>query len=277
MTMETTIEQTDLEQAVPVSTSGKSEIFDMVYPSIELALDDCLSNIVGPSFSQSILGNSVLLHRIKTYACQTAFLSMFRNLDLVLGASGFGIVSNDNLAPASQQRVDALEKQLRTDAEYHRCIIISSLTGLSGWGDTQQAANMIPHLWWSILDYDTYLVHQRVDAAVWSSVQTNISLACDMVEKYIGGEMMNELVTCIRHNDLGKDYYKLMALINNHISQLVRTELNPKACRLSYDKLMLELESDSTKYKSYFDSEAYKLNHITAYENIKEAGTFFWG
>lgn len=49
---------------------------------------------------------------IAEYVCYKSMLTALPQLDIVLTRTGFGVVSNSTLAPASRERVDALSKQL---------------------------------------------------------------------------------------------------------------------------------------------------------------------
>ena len=53
---------------------------------------------------------------LATAICLRAAYDAVPQMDLVLTPTGFGIVSNQNTAPASRERVDALRLQLRRDA-----------------------------------------------------------------------------------------------------------------------------------------------------------------
>lgn len=67
-----------------------------------------------------------------------AFRHSIDSLNLVLTANGFGIVSNDHIAPASKERTDRLKEELRVqrDAQLSRfltCMEGTDWTACSGW------------------------------------------------------------------------------------------------------------------------------------------------
>lgn len=115
--MEITITKSDFEQALPAGAAANDSVYESVKPSIERQLSfskDVLLGVAGMQRMEDLGEGSSLVNWFKQLVCLSAFLSMLRQLDLVLTPTGFGVVSNDNLAPASKQRVDALEGQLRT-------------------------------------------------------------------------------------------------------------------------------------------------------------------
>lgn len=107
-----TIYKEDFERALPVGVSAHDEVFESVMPAIDSTLDRYCSNMLGEAGIKLVTetdDDSALKFYFKKLVCIDAFLSVLRQLDLVLTPTGFGIVSNDNVSPASKQRVDALE------------------------------------------------------------------------------------------------------------------------------------------------------------------------
>ena len=111
------IEKQDFEWSLPVGMSAHDEVYDSVKPAIDTALDNYCITLLGDVGIQQVMAaeeGTALKRYFKMMVCIDGFLSVLRQLDLVLTPTGFGIVSNDTVSPASKQRVDALEAQLRT-------------------------------------------------------------------------------------------------------------------------------------------------------------------
>ena len=137
--MEITITKSDFEQALPVGAAANDSVYESVKPAIgrQLAFsNDALLGVAGMTYIEERGEDSTLMKWYKQLVCLSAFLNVLRQLDLVLTPTGFGVVSNDNLAPASKQRVDALEGQLRT--QYWKTLAMT-LNGLrsENWGATE--------------------------------------------------------------------------------------------------------------------------------------------
>ena len=170
--MEITITKSDFEQALPVGAAANDSVYESVKPAIgrQLAFsNDALLGVAGMTYIEERGEDSTLMKWYKQLVCLSAFLSVLRQLDLVLTPTGFGVVSNDNLAPASKQRVDALEGQLRT--QYWKTLAMT-LNGLrsENWGATEQASHFINHLY----DEYTYFfeTHRNGTYIDWNSYQT---------------------------------------------------------------------------------------------------------
>lgn len=127
--MDLTITKEEFESVLYVATSKHMEVFESVQPHIENATEDCIEEFFG-SFSTD---NAKVIKCAKDYICVDAFLLVFRQLDLVLTPTGFGVVSNQTTSPASKQRVDALETQLRLIREKVKARLINRLTSTEDW------------------------------------------------------------------------------------------------------------------------------------------------
>lgn len=68
-----------------------------------------------------------------------AYMNAIPTLDLILTPNGFGIVSNQNVVPASKERVERLREAVISERDEAITDIISVLPYVQGWVDTQQA------------------------------------------------------------------------------------------------------------------------------------------
>ncbi len=85
----------------------------------------------------------------KAIVCQ-AYLNAIPSLDLVLTPNGFGIVSNQNVAPASKERVERLLASLEAERDRNLEQLLLRLPTVEGWEQSEQgkyfAATMFPFL-----------------------------------------------------------------------------------------------------------------------------------
>lgn len=109
--MEIIIERTDFERAVPAFRSPTPEVWNKVQRYVE----GCTANWQALITTDATLPDHVAAS-LATAICLRAAYDAVPQMDLVLTPTGFGIVSNQNTAPASRERVDALRLQLRRDA-----------------------------------------------------------------------------------------------------------------------------------------------------------------
>lgn len=109
--MEITIKREDFERAVPAFRSPTPEVWNKVQRYVE----GCTANWQALITTEATLPDHVAA-TLATAICLRAAYDAVPQMDLVLTPTGFGIVSNQNTAPASRERVDALRLQLRRDA-----------------------------------------------------------------------------------------------------------------------------------------------------------------
>ena len=109
--MERTIKREDFERAVPAFRSPTPEVWNKVQRYVE----GCTAAWQAIITTDATLPDHVAA-TLATAICLRAAYNAVPQMDLVLTPTGFGIVSNQNTAPASRERVDALRLQLRRDA-----------------------------------------------------------------------------------------------------------------------------------------------------------------
>lgn len=134
-----------LRQYLPnvfATVKGEVSLFDKVKVDINLAENWVIETFVSTSTFNTICGyaedNPIKIITAKLIATE-ALSWAIPSLDLVLTPNGFGVVSTQNIAPASKERVDRLIGSL---ADYRdECIgnILPALGGESQWLTSSQA------------------------------------------------------------------------------------------------------------------------------------------
>lgn len=135
-----------LRQFLPnvfATVKGEVSLFDKVKVDIDLAENWVIETFTSSKTFNTICGyvedNPIRIITAKLIASE-ALRRAIPSLDLVLTPNGFGVVSNQNIAPASKERVDRLIGSL---ADYRdECIgnILPALGGESQWLTSSQAS-----------------------------------------------------------------------------------------------------------------------------------------
>ena len=125
------------------TVKGEVSLFDKVKVDIDLAENWVIETFVSTITFNTICGyttdNPIRIITAKLIASE-ALRRAIPSLDLVLTPNGFGVVSNQNIAPASKERVDRLIASL---ADYRDdCIgnLLPALVGASKWLTSSQAS-----------------------------------------------------------------------------------------------------------------------------------------
>lgn len=279
--MEITITKDDFERALPVGVSAHDSVYGSIEAQLaatEYAMRGRLLGVAGMAYMEGQGEESMLMACYKSLVCLEAFLASLRQLDLVLTPTGFGVVSNDNLAPASKQRVDALEAQLRT--QYCKVLAMTlNLLRSENWGATAQARHFIEHL------YDEYAyffdTHKGASSTDWQAYQSVIEDAEEMLRTKMGDAQMDDMLDAFRRGDTNRlePYREVIALVvrftDTWAAKGVATLKQPV-----FRRMMRILDDDGNKeyFKLYRESASYKANHYEPYRNTKDsAGYVFNG
>ncbi len=268
------ITKSEFEKVVSVATSAHMEVYEKVEPLFDDTYDDCKSSILGTVGTAAVEDgeHAELVKNVKRWVILQAFLSVIRQLDLVLTPTGFGVVSTQQQAPASKQRVDALVGQL-----YDSCLIahgklLTSLTAVSGWGSTFLAYKNIGTLY-----YDFSMMRERrgpdVSHVDWQHAQLHISEADELLRKKLSGVYMAELLDHVRTNSVTEADLPIILLCQDIIDLYdQRNEEMTQKMRRLLSYLDANLETYDT-YKTF----GYPVNHYENFQNTQDSPAYIFG
>lgn len=127
------------------TVEGESSLFDKLMPWLKTAELWLQQKILGTPTLNAIAveEDSTANNLARKVVTATAFKSAIPSLDLVLTPNGFGIVSNQNVAPASKERVERLIKELDESRDNDIEALLSLLPNREDWHDS------LPYRFWS--------------------------------------------------------------------------------------------------------------------------------
>lgn len=273
MTMEITINRQDFENALPVGTSSHDEVFEMVKSSIDERVIIAENEILGDAGVTALQESEVTMEFFKKYVCMAGLLAVFRQLDLTLTSTGFGVINNDTISPASKQRVDALEGALRTQLLRCRAMLLNMLRS-DEWGVTVQAKQQLQYLY---TDYHYFFGKGDYPSSYddWNKFKDTIAAADEHLRTHISDEQMDELLDAYRRNDSAR-LQKYNAVINQIHRYTDAMAMGFKGAQVSYRKIIDMIEKNPAVFDKYPQSDAYKLNHHETFQNTKESSAFLF-
>lgn len=195
--------------------------------------------------------------------------------------NGFGVVSNDNIAPASQARVDAMERELTYRRDYALHNVINRLRQVEGWADSLQAFNTIRSFVWSPyilnkfcgvpgkLTFDDLVAHKG-----------EIGAAETFLRKQLSDAQTDQLLEEERRAKFPQSSHRAAIMriydfIGCHITKNGdSTDL--RARDRFFESLLRLIEDNIDDFAKYRDSTAYGANHMQAYENKSDDTAFFF-
>lgn len=275
--MQLEITKTDFERAVPAAREPKGKIFGVMQDAIMCKVEVIGCHLLGdPGIAavedrEDTMGE-ILRPLVKQLACVMAFLEEMRGLDLVLTATGFGVVSTNDTAPASKMRVDALDGELRRKEWLLRSDLLTHLFKVNGWADTEQRHINVPTLFYRFTMLEQYAGITRPKPEDWSTNVPAMLAADAYLRKHIGNAYMDELIAQMTRHSLSSQNIHIVILCQQFIGAWIAQ--NHQLKQEIYMRLINLLEADLSTYHTYAESEAYSLNHFTPYENHAEDSAF---
>lgn len=268
------ITKEDFERHVPVAQSNNDGIFEACASFIESEGLDFCENVLGELGMKAIETTNGLRSSAVGAICNRGFVLAIRQLDVVLTNTGFGVVSTQDLTPASQSRVQAVEDNVRLNILRTTCNSIKYLRRVVGWGDTEAAQLCIPHICWS---YHEMLLRAGMEAkySLWISVQPAITEALKVITDNISIEMMSVLLDAER-----KAIHQTVfnRTLKDCIVRAVAFKMcgNEDAFRAGVKDTVRLLEDNIDNFPEYRDSSTYEARHYKGYENRQDSKVYYF-
>ena len=154
MRLITSNEQLDaLLPNIQVTVTGETPILDKLSPFLEATEKWLIETFTSDRTFSTICGyaednpTKVLARQI---VCYEAFRRALPHLDVILTPNGFGIVNNQNIVPASKERINRLLDTLLENRDAALLQFIPLLYAASQWNKSEQckffAATMFPNM-----------------------------------------------------------------------------------------------------------------------------------
>lgn len=269
------ITKQEFENIVSVATSSHVEVYEKVKPHFGTSLDECKAGVLGDVGTSAVEGEGspALKNAVRKWVCLQAFLSVFRQLDLVLTPTGFGVVSTQQMAPASKQRVDALIGHLRDSALVAHGQLLAELCKLSSWGTTTQALENIDNLF-----FDFRLLQKMQGPAAshldWQAAQRLIGEADEALRLKLSSQYMDALLEHVRCGTVTVDDNPVIFQCRHIINLWIAGD--QEAVKLKMRRLLNVLDADLEKYPIYAE-HGYPVNHHENFKNAQDAPAYIFG
>jgi len=270
-----TISKNELQAFLPVLTFPTEELSNKVLDYVPIIYDRVRAATLGTIGEAALDRPDIRMAVGQNVACN-CMLTVFAQLDVVATPTGFGVVSNQDTAPASSARVNALKNEVLDLELRSRHWLIGQLTCIAGWGDSEQALQSIRHTFWNSLYLQTYCGMSRYGHQEWEQAVPKIILADNIIRRKIGKAMYDDILQRLRCADIQEYIPLTQAMHTFTAAHIVADDISQKE---AMRQLLEELE-DPTKadlYKLYLESSAYRANHYQRKRNEKEKPGFIFG
>lgn len=213
-----------------------------------------------------------LIYDMTRYICASAYYDAIPQLDLVLTSTGFGIVSNANVAPASADRVEKLRKRMEEMRDIYYDMLLDRLRTWESWSTTLPAYNEINSLFWRCQHLSILGIHTNLRSDL--VAQRNVISQGELVAKrVVSPEFFDELVQAERTGSATSSQRTAIAMIRSFVAAVI-TQNQPE---LHHNALLRYLDNLITEFPTYQESSEYKARQSPRYENKKDDSCFFFG
>ena len=276
--MEIIIDKTKLEKVIPAFANPDSQIFDLIYSYIESEADK-VSAYIGQCSKASLTAAEHLV-------CFRAARRALPQLDIVMTPNGIGVVRNNEIAPASKERVDAFKENLRQQASLWQDDLTISMSKDLAWCQSPQAEEVISSLIWCPFVARHYGMTTTDGKEIYQEEFTALQPAIYMAEARIANIISHDLLDALvkfEREHMAKDdkseqyklYGKAMVRTKRLLSAIVMNK-DEAVTRELANSLLEFVQAHEDSLPEYKNSSLRKSKDIL-YENKKESPCFFFG
>ena len=258
------------------TVKGEVSLFDKVKVDIDLAENWVIETFTSSKTFNTICGyvedNPIRIITAKLIASE-ALRRAIPSLDLVLTPNGFGVVSNQNVAPASKERVDRLIGSLADYRDEGIANLLPALVGASQWLSSSQAS-----FFGETLFPDLAITEQvKGTGSKWErylSLRPKIlDIEASLAEEFFSPELMARL----RNEVLRRTHSADLARVINAIRGQVVDLLNGGPIRMrDMIDVVNHIRCNPDLFPEWHDSETAKLYAPPIFKNKKEAKGYFF-
>lgn len=262
------ISQPAFEQYVPSFRDSQPNTFEAVRPMMEHYLSVAREQMAVPEdYARQDL--------LEAYVYKNAAAESIPSLDLILTDSGFAVVSNQNLAPASRERVTALLNSLRRQASDARDLLLLDLCK-TNWVSSKQCTLLRSTLLWCPMLARRYgiAINENDPQGDFLLHLPTIEQASEMATNIIGQPLMDFLIS---HQDEYSErpaYVLVRESTRKYMSAVVQQ--NRRAAEAQRQYILKKIELLADELPEYKESSTYRAAHAKGYENKPEDPTFFF-
>lgn len=271
-----TIDITDFNTHLPALRTPGGEVFEKMQDALHAA---CLDLEPYETYCAEDGGLPALLTR---HACVTAAWEAVPALDLVATPTGFGIVSNQNTAPASKERVAALREKLRRDKTLSWESLVTALMEKTTWRDTAACRDLV---FCNLLYLPCLMRRHGVVAEGGGEVYeeeraaltTSLALAADYLESIVS-PALHERLSLLQRDEKNMTPAEF-ALINRSRQLLCARIMRrpPRDIHRLTRSLLDVLRRCADEFPEYTSSAECAAQAAMPYSNSREHPTFFFG
>ena len=266
---------------VLATVEGEPTLIEKLYPYLETAEQWAIDTFIPEAIFDEIAeadsfgpNERFRFPLEKLVACH-AYMTATPSLDLVLTPNGFGIVSNQNVVPASRERVDALIASLESQRDAAIEALIIRLSSRVDWRQSTQgqyfAATMFPFL--------SLCRRLAIREHIWDSYQQLrerlIKIENVLADTYFSQEQMNifrsHVITQGR-TATALEFQVIRSLQSYELQLLTDIQVHPQC----YYDLVTIIREHEDVFPAWHSSTVAELYKPAVFSNKKKSGGYWF-
>lgn len=268
----------EFEYYIPSAVMPNDELFERITDCLEQGEREA-SRLLGPELYAAVRESGHTDDELRDYyrrlVCLWAYRAAIAHLDLVLTPTGFGVVSNQNVAPASMERVNRLRSTVTNALEDTIDNIIDHCRGNELWQETEIAKSLFTTVVWNARRQLFYMGVPDGHRSKMDELRPKISAAEEKIKHCVSPEFFAEICTSIRCATLTAEQNTVLHHMLLTISAEVTGDMG--MARMFIKKLVQYLDENIRTFPTYANSTAYAANTFEPYQNQKDDATYFFG
>ncbi len=281
-----TITYKDFVRVVPSSIMPDEDLFNSMQGFVD---DSCrrVRRFLGPELYDSIaavnsdLGvpesdhEGILAQACVRYICARAYYEASAHLDLVLTATGFGVVNNDNVVPASADRVKALRDRLSRQMSNYYDEVKSAARYFETWTTPANIRIYFASLFWRARHLRRLGIAEPTQGDLVER-RPAIMAAESKLRALISTELFYALCKAEATASTTEVEAEAIDLCRDYIADVVCSQ-PVEDIAVDRDRILAHLEANLSEFPAYSASSNYKANHFDHYQNQKDDTCYFFG
>lgn len=279
------IKYNDFLQCCPAAQTPDTTIFESIGAQIQKWKDWCRELATPDVFdgldnldAEPITEDYDRMVRLRRYlvgiVCSMAFWDAIPQLDLVLTNTGFGVVSNSNVAPASADRVAALRTQMRRQGLGYLEEALDVLRTFDVPEKSKLCGRFFRTLFWKAEHLHVFGIPSPTFDDL-AAKQPQIETAQTHLAKIISPEQLSALIRA----EASASTTGLQSILISMCRVLCVYATGTDAAIFNTQRLSILgfMDEHLDEFHEYRDSNTYKAIHFQRYENKAEDPCFFFG
>ena len=262
-----------------VTVDGETPLHDKLLPWLSAAEQWVSDQFTGETVLSAIADEtwSTIWQQTALLILSDAMRQAIPSLDVVLTPNGYGIVSNQNVAPASKERVERLIESMTAGRDLYADRLLGSLTLREDWQDSSQRARLLESLIQRPLDATSGVYGTRWRGSHWDAFlelrSRAVTIEAAIAQKYTGAALLQRLREAL-HTPGADGNDRLMARM---VLGCVLAELKgePRDCR-TLERVVDYVRTLPEDYPEWASSPVSELWSPPVFRNRRESKGYFF-